>query len=293
MHVPRMAGTLQKARWTKTMDTFTEEIDARPSVKKSFWLLVVALLLIWCCSILGPLSLVVVPVIMIGGLLYFLGHRRYATAVLLLVATPMSVSFIQGSVDYFNGEARLRHSGLPGTTFFNLDPELRCGRSTYGCIVSGGEWVTQLPYNSAVRLFTACFGWMPNTYKGPFPTEDEAKTALASGVAVSAGDLRNDRLVIDGVHIKLDNGVGAELLEGLRYTDNSFDNKPPEITAAIWQQDCILLRIPSWRDYSEEATSAVIALFSRAAGRPFAYYAEGSYSHRYPPVDWKRTKGSK
>ena len=114
--------------------------------------------------------------------------------------------FPGGIVDYSNGDACLRYSGLPGTRFHNLDPELRCGRSTYGCIVTGNEWVTQSPYNCALRLATACFGWMPNTYDGPYPTETEAVNAIADSFSVPVRDLQNDRLVIEGSTLQLDEG---------------------------------------------------------------------------------------
>ena len=269
------------------MDTATAENPRRPSAAKSFCVAAAALIVIWLCSLLGPLSLAV-PIVGIGGLAYLLRHRRFTAALLLVIATPLSVSFLWGVVDYANGNARLRYSGLPGTTFHNLDPDLRCGRSTYGCIVTGNEWVTQAPYNGAVRLLTACFGWMPNTYDGPYPTENDARNAIANGIPVSIRDLRNDRLVIGGVSIELDQGVGLELVERLRYSDEFFGETPPEMAATIWQQECIVLRIPIRPDFEHDAPSAVVVLISRAAGRPFAYYAEGEYSHHFPPVTWKR-----
>lgn len=258
-----------------------------PLVRKSHLLLVALFLGMWCCSVLGPLSSLV-PILAIGGLVLFLSRRQFAAAMILVLASPLSVPFIWGVVGYASGNARLRYSGLPSTTFHNLDPKLRCGRSTYGCVVSGNEWISQAPYNCAVRMLTACFGWMPGTYEGPYPTEGEARSAVANGHVVTIDDLKQDRLVVGGVPIDLDDGVGPELLESLQYDVDFVHEKLPAMTAVIWQEDCIVLRIPVRSGFDERGPTAVIVLIGRSAGRPFAYYGEGSYSHHFPPVTWKR-----
>ena len=278
------------------MDISTTENGRQPSVLNSRRLLVVSILgvwlSLWLSLLFGLLSGLLSLVGIIYGiwvLMFFLHHRRVMAAAIFALATPVSVSFLWGVIDYGNGNARLREVGLPGTiTFYNLDPVVRCGRSTSGCFVSGSEWITQMPYNGAVRFMTACFGWMPNAYRGPYPTEDDARKSIANGTTVSVMDLRQDRIVIDGVAIVLDEGVGSRLLERLRYSDDFFGEKPPVITASVWQSECLVLRIPAWPDFDENTPSAAIVLISRSAGRPFAYYAEGRCYHRYPPVTWDR-----
>lgn len=258
----------------------------RPSVAKSVGLFFAALLAIWFCFLLGPLSLLL-PVIGVVALVYFLRYRRLTFAMLLVLATPLTMSFSWGIVDYANGNASLRFTGLPGTTSHNLDPELRCGRGTSGCIVMGNEWCTQSPYNGAVRLLTATCGWMPNTYVGPYPSESDAKDAIVYGVPVSHYDLHNDRLMIDGAHIGLDDGVGAAILDHLRHCSaGSLHETAREITATIWKRECVILHVPMRLERDDP--SAMIALISRSAGRPFAYYGEGDYYHHFPPVTWKR-----
>src|SRR5579872_797678 len=108
----------------------------RPSVATSFWVLIAALVLIWLVASVGILS-AAVPVVIALPLVFFLQHRRFTAALILVLATPLSASFFWGIVDYANGNARLRCLGYPGTTFYNLDPKLRCGRTTSGCIVFG------------------------------------------------------------------------------------------------------------------------------------------------------------
>ncbi len=246
------------------------------------------LALIWFLSFLGPLSLVI-PFIMFHFLLVVVYHRRYAAAFLLLLGTPLSVPFLMGIYDYGSGTALLRGCGLPGTTFHNLDHMMRCGRVSYGCFVSGNEWISLLPYNGAVYLLTKCLGPMPGAYTGPYPTEREAKDALADATRIAPHDLEKDRITIAGIAIDLDAGVGLELLQRIRRFDGSSYESGCEIKATIWQEECVLLRIPNrpaWT--SSDTPSAAIVLISRKAGRPFAYYPEGDYYHHSSPVPWKR-----
>jgi hypothetical protein len=89
-------------------------------------------------------------------------------------------SFSSGMVGYFTGNAHLRYYGLPGAEFFNLHPELRCYKSTSGCIVNGSEIFTQTPNNAAIRMFAGYFGPMKGTYQGPYPLRDEVFQILTS-----------------------------------------------------------------------------------------------------------------
>ena len=271
--------------------------DTSSTVKKPAnrrWFDVVgAIVLAWFLSFLGPLSFLF-PVQALGVLLRFVSGRRFVAAVLFVALNPFGLSAWMGFVDYATGNAHLRFSGLPGTKFLNLDRELRCGTATYGCIVDGSEWITQLPYNATVRLLTKSFGYMPGTYTGPYPTESEAKTALVAAPAIPAEVLKADHLVIGDDAVTLDQGVGEQLLKRLQSLEELW---PPEfdrtIHGCIWQRDVVLLRIPSQGYGDAKQNSAVIVVFSRAAGRPFAYYGEGNYSHHFPPVRWKRDKQSK
>ena len=273
------------------MHTTTQYDQDRRFRAMSWRLLLVTLLVIWFCSILGPLS-PITPVVFVGVMGYFLSHRRFLLAVLLVGATPASLCFCWGVSDYMSGNAILQYPGIPGTKSGNLDPDLRCGRSSTGCFVVGNEWVTQTPYNCAVRLCTTSFGWMSGTYEGPYPTETEAKTAVANGSVVSVGELRSDRISFDGVSYQLDNEVGGRLLDRLKFPDmylfEDEGENAPDITAVVWKQQCLVLHIPVVSRSENTPSSAAIVLISRSAGRPFAYYSEGDYSHYRPPVAWKR-----
>jgi len=241
--------------------------------------------LVWFCSLLGPLGLLV-PIIGIGMPIHFFRSRAFITAIVFVIVSPLFVSFLSGVGDYIDGDARLRHSGLPGTEFHNLDPKLRCGRVTYGCCVSGNEWVSQLPYNAAVSLLTRSFGLMPGAYDGPYPSKAKARQVVAKGSTISVDDLRNDLLRVGDTEPKLDDGVGSQLVDCL-IAHHDFDPQP-QVTATLWKDECIVLRIPTPFFSEDDKPAAAIVLISRAAGRPFAYYGTGGYHHHFPPVTWHR-----
>ena len=106
------------------------------------------------------------------------------------------------------------YEGLPGTQSSNLDPELRCGRSTSGCIVSGNEWLMHGPNNLAVRMMTRWFGLQRGTYRGPYPSAEQAVAAVAGGGDVSVAEMRADAFRVGNRVVRLDSGVGAGLLRG-------------------------------------------------------------------------------
>lgn len=269
--------------------TETTTVEQPPHERR--WIDVAAWIVItWVLAALGPFS-VFVPVAVCWVLYRLLAARRFLGAGLFTLMMPLGLSAVMAVADYGRGNVRLRDSGLPEMKFYNLDPEWRCGRTTSGCIVDGSEWITQLPYNTTAKWLIACFGYMPGTYLGPYPTEKESQAALANAPAISADELEHDRIVIDGEAIQLDDGVGTQLLKKLRYsgewwTPESIKDHP--IRAVVWKEECVLVRIP-WHVHSDdEVPAAAIALFSRATGRPFAFYGEGQYSHYRLPVNWKR-----
>ena len=85
-----------------------------------------------------------------------------------------------GILRYVAGSAVVMTYGMPGLEFDNLDPELRCHRSTSGCVVDGSEGFRHWPNNAAVLLMTRIFGTMPGAYRGAYPTRSEVAALLAN-----------------------------------------------------------------------------------------------------------------
>lgn len=268
------------------MATVTPNTRRKLSFTESVVACLFLLLLNWLCNwgLLGA-GFFLLALWVLSCLLYY---RQYRFALFLILTNPVALSFYMGVYDYARGNARLRYFGYPGTTFHNLDRDLRCGKGSSGCVVDGSEWMLQMPYNGAVRLLTAFGGPMPGAYVGPYPTESEAKAALVNGFKVSSDDLRNDRLVIDGETIQLDPDVGKELHSRIVSKLQSWSEFGPDINAVLCENECVVLRFSNLKENKNSEHSAVTILLSRTAGRPFAYYPEGNYHHSFPPVRWER-----
>ena len=231
-----------------------------------------------------------VPIVLFALLI---ATRRWGLVALCALLSPMTLSFAAGVAGYCTGTATINGMGLPGTGYHNLDPELRCGRSTGGCLVNGGEILTDPPHNLAVVALTRLFGPQPGAYTGPYPTESEAKAALASAPPVSIDLLLKDQVDVAQPPVKLDAGVGAGLLKpsqiGMLHEQlpspyaREFLDELGADRGALFQNTCLLLRLPG-----PDAASAMIVLLDTATGRPFAYYGEGEFYQRFPPVAWRK-----
>jgi hypothetical protein len=245
----------------------------------------------WVFGVLGPAS-ILVPVIPV--VLIFM--RRPWAAVVCVLLSPLGVGFANGVVRYCRGEAYILYEGLPGTQSHNLDRELRCEQYSSGCLISGNEWLNHGPNNAAVRLMTRWFGPEPGTYRGPYPTEAEALAAVAGGQAVPVADVRSDAIRVGDRVVRLDAGVGTGLLRagGADYdAQYGLDQAGllavlGPIRAVVWRDSCLIIRVPTATRDDKGVQSGCVAVCDVGTGRPFAYFAEGEYHHRVPPVMWRR-----
>ncbi|RCS53941.1 hypothetical protein DTL42_01895 [Bremerella cremea] len=239
----------------------------------------------WGCAFFGPLSLFF-PLIVIGGFLKLFSERKLRAAAVVVLVTPFTLFAVLGIADYARGVAHIRGYGYPANEFFNLDRQARCPKVNYGCCVMGHEWVSLLPYNMAVKSLGAIIGPMPGSYRGSYPTKAEANLALAQAKEVSRNDFENDLVILGNKSIRLDNGVGKEMLERLHFGLLEWsDQAPAKITAILYEEDCLIVRVPV---LEETTPSAAIALFDVQKGRPFAFYSEGAWHHPLPPVSYQR-----
>ncbi|PQO25772.1 hypothetical protein C5Y96_23470 [Blastopirellula marina] len=250
-------------------------------------LVIGTILACWALAMFGPLS-IFFPLLAIGVILHLLSKRQLLAAFSIVAFSPFMLAVFIATVSYATGTATLQGMGYPGNGYFNVDPTSRCLRSNGGCCVSGNEWVFILPNNMTVTALSVTLGPMAGSYRGSYPTEAEAKQAIQTGNEVAEKDLRAGFFAIDGYNVKLDEGVGSRLLERLHYDFIYKEPKPP-ITAAIYDQDCFILRIPVAQNWDTKNPSAAIALISSEKGRPFAFYAEGDYHQPFPPVTWNRS----
>ncbi len=94
-------------------------------------------------------------------------------------------SFLTGTIRYATGTASLESIGGP-KTFHGIDRDTRVVSTSSGCIFVGFEPFVFPANNAAVRLWTNLFGFQRGSYKGVFPTEEEAQEIIKSADTIIA-----------------------------------------------------------------------------------------------------------
>ncbi len=142
----------------------------------------------------------------IGILIYLIVKKAKIKRYLLLSAWLFvpSCSFITGTVRYCTGTATLQGIGVP-LTDHGIDRETRVPKGSSGCLFLGFEPFVFPANNAAVRLWTNIFGFQTGSYKGAFPTEEEAKKMIKSANTLDVKHLDNClQFNISGQNIKID-----------------------------------------------------------------------------------------
>lgn len=245
--------------------------------------------LVWAASI--PSMGLSSPVVVLGALANLV-RRRWISAALIVACTPLTVTMLGGVAEYKAGTARLRTMGLPGLEFWSVDRGYRCEWMTGGCLSDGSEELRDGPYNTAVMLMIQLFGPMPGSYTGPYPTREEARAAVEEGTEVLVADLMNDTIRISPEVVRLDDGLGEQLVGGTswgyaaKYRDDvstTRDRYGP-IRAALVDAQCLVLRIPTMcYSFDTKEPASITVLIDCDVGRPFAYYEFGETGIRSRP----------
>jgi hypothetical protein len=117
----------------------------------------------------------------IGILIYLIVKKSKLKLYFILSAWLFvpSCSFLKGTIRYATGTASLQSVGGP-ETFHGIDSETRVVSTSSGCIFVGFEPFVFPANNTAVRLWTNLFGFQKGSYKGAFPTEEEAQEIIKS-----------------------------------------------------------------------------------------------------------------
>jgi hypothetical protein len=140
----------------------------------------------------------------------------------LLVPAVVTITYCgRGALDYGSGQGAFRHSGRPGLGFANLDPASRAPSTSSGCLVSGGELFTDLPYNVALKTMGTLFGPMKGAYDGPYPSREEAWQLLEKQGAVIEVEYTREGMKIEGA--PLPEELLDRALESRRWADGPLD----------------------------------------------------------------------
>jgi hypothetical protein len=259
------------------------------------WTFVVGVIVLcWVLSLLSILSWLILPLL---GYAIFRVSRRGAWLPLfvLLVSNPTGVWFIHGMVDYARGAPKLRYMGLPSMEFYNIDPKTRCFRRTGGCIVRGNEWVSHDFHNLGVGLLAAACGAPSRSYDGPYPTKEEAMSAVANAPKLDLAEFVNGRIQVGGSRIELNPKMVTDLSTTVGVY-GLMDGMLPDgdlgtfAQAVVFQERCLILRIVE-QDTSPTTTSSpdqdFLILMDLKCLRPFAYYRiHGDRARRFPKVQY-------
>ncbi len=245
------------------------------------WIALGAVVAQWIVSGLGPLSLLILVIVPVSFLI--LAKRRwFVVAGLVVVASPLSVSFAKGIVTWYQGDGYMMGTGYRTSAAASIDSFTRLPQTTSGCLVNGNEWVVQTPYNFALRLMTAIGGISKRAYEGPVPTELEARAALVNAVPLGWDELSQGRVQLHGRNIQLATAIGAALIyscydiDPLR--DQVSDSFTPTIRATIWKDQVMVIGMRGHDldlgigEYGFDKTAQVIVIDTKA-GKPFAYFA--------------------
>jgi hypothetical protein len=184
------------------------------------WLLVVSTAILAWLSILDGVVSLVASLIFVGIVGWLIRRRRWRQLAALLVTSPFALATTYALVSYSRGAARSWTVGLPGSRFYNVDPATRYQSLSSGCIVTGSEWVLQLPNNLTLLALHSILGPMPGAYDGPYPQPDGVRQALRSASALSWANLEHDDLTIGEATFRLRRGVGSGLAAILRPTSS-------------------------------------------------------------------------
>lgn len=173
----------------------------------------------------------------------------------VVLASPLVVlpvfSLARGIVGYATGTGVLLVCGFPNMESTNLDPKLRCFRTSSGCRINCSEFLTQTPNNLAMELLTRVFGPMPGAYRGPYPNFDEAlRTLQTSSLRFPPSELSRHAAAL-----------GLPAGEPLEYLQReiSFLDADIAIGAGIFQDEVVVL-----------GREKYLLLVDRRTGRPFA-----------------------
>jgi len=238
------------------------------------WLLTVSVVLAaWAYVIFG--SLVAPAPLIVVGLGVWLAIRRHRAALAVLIGvSPIGFSFVWAATSYALGTGRLWTIGYPQVELANVGPTTRLQSVSSGCMVSGGEWMIQLPNNAMLAALTFVFGPMRGTYDGPYPGDAQVDGILSNATLVATSDIAVDRLRIAGREIRLKPGLGKKL--SVRGSAELSKAK-----AAIWKNRVLVLQFQFSNGVDERPFDALLDVES---GQIIAY--RGAGLDRRLPKQW-------
>lgn len=250
---------------------------------------VVIVLTQWALALASILS-VLLPFVLVGGIAWLSRRRHCASVAVVLLLSPLSFSFAYGVSDYWRDGASMLTVGLQnsGSTF--IDSYTRLPIATHGCLVSGNEWVLDVPHDTALRLLTMVAGPPAGTYDGPIPTEEQARRALHGARILDWRELARDEVEIAGRHVELQRWLGPSMVHAVYSFDPLRDESPSSLApdglihAGLWRDRVLLVEL---RDRHFDDAPSHVALVDTASGRLIGHFPGTGIGYGFP-LAWRR-----
>jgi hypothetical protein len=232
-----------------------------------------------------PLVSIAVPI----GLLFTIVcavRWRSVRALSVLLFSPVTVLFAFGISDWFSRRPQFHGMGLPGMEFSNLDSKTRCYHATGGCVVTGGEWLFEIPHNVGLEMMCAVFGPPTKTYHGAYPTIEQALVLTTNAPPTPIRRFLDGQVVTRSKSVELGKKTIEDLLFdfGNVYAGTELDGVATEVKAAVFQEQCLVVRVRTTdRDGGPDGESDGVYLFDITEVRPFARFVLKGHAWRRIP----------
>jgi hypothetical protein len=245
----------------------------------------------WALSFLGPLSIGIIPILVLAC--YFAVRVRSAVPLAVLFVNPLAVAFVIGAVEWSRPRPAFVGPGLPSPSASNLDRDSRIWWNIGGCIVYGNEWVYDAPHNFGLRSAAKLFGPPRGTYHGVYPTVKEVEMLTEKADVTPNAVFFGGTVVADGKQVVIGKSC-AELIRrdlGQDLFDEDGVLFKGKVTAALVNSECLIIRIVSDGDFfsgnGDEHRRDAAMLIDVTSMLPFARYSLAGSLPRIPRFELK------
>jgi hypothetical protein len=245
-----------------------------PLSRKKKLLVVLLIAATWTLSILGPLSLGVIPILLCAPLLSV--RWKNVMPLSVVIASPVAVAFVIGVYKWTIDHPAFVGTGLPSPAAFNLDRTSRMWWDTGGCVVTGNEWVFVTPHNLGLRLTSILLGPPRRTYRGVYPSAEETRRLTDKAAITPSQKFFDGILIVEDREID----IGKDHTQLIRQ-DIGQDWWDPEgvvgkgkVTVVLVNSECLIVRVVSdggYFDGKNHSDGAMLIDFKTML--PFARYS--------------------
>lgn len=226
----------------------------------------------WILMGLGPLNLLILPVMVFLAVNAF--QSRSWRPIMILAASPLAVLFMAGALAWFAEQPAYRCVGLGRGEFYNLDRDSRTYAATSGCVIYGGEFLRDEPWNLGLSLMSRAFGWPLQAYQGAYPTPVEAARLTESAPPLLSEEFEQGKIKIGkGRTLDLGKSQAYQMLLDSGGMAGAIPEIPLcQIRVAQVGDECVVLRVThAAGDYTGDGMD-VIYLIDPQQKWPFARY---------------------